>query len=181
MAALAHPISNLILPQTVLPQEESDPRVSDTADTAEYLERLHKYVFDSILSLRQSQVIALDSDFASLEEQLDKLTTISEGWDGYDAPKPSLQAIDEAREVLRRMQDALVKPYWISAAADGGVAFTFVASNDRRAQIEILNTGEKFTHLYDLKGNSHTEDWVGNIEDQSFSKLLDPILHYINL
>jgi hypothetical protein len=181
MAALAslNPILNM--PQTVLPQRETDPRISDTSDTAEYLRRLNDYIFESIGSLRIGQIKALDSDFAPLDQQLDRLTGLAEGWDGYDAPVPSGRAIAEAREILRQMQQELVTPQWIGASADGGVAFSFAASNDRRAQIEILNNGEKFAHLYDLKGNSHTEEWTENLHGQIFRNLLEPILHYIKL
>ncbi|MGA8089463.1 MAG: hypothetical protein WCA10_19475 [Terracidiphilus sp.] len=181
MAALAHPISTLHLPQTALPQQEPDPRVSNTADEAEYLERLHTHVYEMIKSLRLSQIKALDSDFAPFAKQLDGLCNLAEGWDGYDAPKPSPQAIKVARTILERMQEELVKPYWISASADGGVAFSFMAPGDRRAQIEVLNNGEKFAHLYDLNGDSHTEDWTENLEQKPFRELLEPILNYIQL
>lgn len=184
MAVLAYPSPILNFPQTVLPQEERDPRIlflSETADTAEYLVRLHTYIFRSIESLRNGQIKALDSDFAPLDQQLDRLAELSEGWDGYEAPSPSSQAIDEAREILRLMQQELVRPQWISASAEGGVAFSFAATGDRRAQIEVLNDGEKFAHLYDLHGNSHTEEWKGNLKDQPFAKLLEPIRNYTQI
>ena len=179
MPAYVHPSSILSLPQTVLPQEEPDPRVSVTADTAVYLGKLHEYISEAITSLRQSQIKALDTDFRPLAEQLDELNNLAVGWDGYDAPKPSPEAIDEARFVLVKMQQELVKPFWVSASADGGVAFSFVASGDRRAQIEILNNGERFAHLYDLSGNSHTEEWDEDAEGKPFRELLEPILNYI--
>jgi len=179
MAALAYPISALQLPQTVLPQYEPDPRVSDTADTAEYLERLHTYVYDVLTSLRRSQIHALNSEFASFAKQLDGLSSLTEGWDGYNAPRPSPQAIEEAQTILQGMQEELVKPYWVSASADGGVAFSFASPGNRRAQIEVLNSGEKFAHLYDLNGNSHTEDWTENIEGKTFRELLEPILQHV--
>jgi hypothetical protein len=179
MAALTQPNLELRLPQTVLSLEDPDPRISNTSDTARYLERLHEYVLESIKSLRQSQIMALDIDFAPLAKQLDDLGDLPEGWDGYDAPRPSAEAIREAHAVLRRMQEELVRPGWISASADGGVAFSFTAPNDRRAQIEVLNNGTKFAHLYDLSGNSHTEDWIGDLDERPFKLLLEPILHYI--
>jgi len=179
MAALAYSFHDLSLPQTALPQQEEDPRISDTADTADYLARLHSYIFQSIELLKCSQIRALDSDFAPLNEQLDKLTTFHVGWDGYDAPAPSLQTIKVARNILQRMQEELVRPYWVTASADGGVAFSFVSSGDRRAQVEVLNNGERFAHLYDLSGNSHTEEWAGDLENQPFRVLLEPVLHYM--
>jgi hypothetical protein len=181
MATLAYLNSDLNLPQTALPQRETDPRISETADTAEYLRRLNEYIFESIGFLRVGQIKALDSNFAPLDQQLDVLTGLAEGWDGYDAPAPSMQVIAEAREILRQMQGELVIPQWITASADGGVAFSFAASNDRRAQVEVLNNGEKFAHLYDLKGNSHTEEWTEKLQEQPFKNLLQPILNYMQL
>ena len=179
MAALAYPFSTLRMPQTVLPKDEPDPRVSDTADIAEYLERLNTYVYDMTSSIRVSQIKALDSEFATFAKQLDGLSNLAEGWDGYNAPKPSRQAIDEAKAILQGMQEELVKPYWISASADGGVAFLFASPGNKRAQIEILNNGEMFSHLYDLDGNSRTEDWTENPEGKTLRGLLEPILQHV--
>lgn len=176
MATLMHSDPTLSLPQTALPRQESDPRFSDTA---QYLGRLHEYVFEAIESLRLSQIKAFDSDFAALAVQLEELKNLPEGWDGYSAPEPTPQVIEEARQILDGLQEALMKPYWISASADGGVAFSFAASNERRAQIEILNSGEKFAHLYDLNGNSHTETWAENPAGETLRQLLEPISNYI--
>jgi len=179
MAALAYSYPSLCTRQTVLPEQERDPRASEPTDVASYLSRLHAYMQYSVQELLCSQVKAMDVDFAPLEKQLDGLTHLQEGWDGYDAPTPSTQAIEQAQNVLRGMQGQLIRPQWISASADGGVAFSFAASDKRRAQIEVLNNGEKFVHLYDLDGNSHTEEWQGNVKDRSFNILLEPIIHYL--
>ena len=179
MATLAQPYSTLSLPRTALPENEFDLRVSDTADTANYLATLHAYIAFSVLALRRSQIKALDTDFAPLKRQLQELPQLQVGWDGYDAPPPTLQAIDRAQDILQKMQDELVRPQWVSASAEGGVAFLFTAPNKRRAQIEVLNNGDKFVHLYDLDGYSHTEEWQNDLKDQPFGKLVEPILHYL--
>lgn len=179
MAALAYPASTLRMPQTVLPMYEPDPRVSDTADTAEYLGRLNTYVYDMIKSIRVSQIKSLDSEFATLSAQIENLGNLVEGWDGYNAPKPSRQAIAEAQAILEGMQQELVKPYWISPSADGGVAFSFASPGNKRAQIEILNNGERFVHLYDLDGYSRTVDWPENPEGRILRLLLEPILQHV--
>jgi len=173
MAALANPVSRPIFPQTALPQEEQDPR--GQTEATDY----HHRIFEFTKVLWQSQVNALNVVFLPLEKQLDKLCQLQAGWDGYEAPKPSEKAVSEAREVLERMQEALVTPHWIAASADGGVAFSFAALGNKRAQIEILNSGEKFAHLYDLNGNSHTEDWPRDLDERPFGDLLEPILTYV--
>jgi hypothetical protein len=167
------------MPQTVLPWDEPDPRVSDRADEAQYSVRLKAFVYRRTELIRDSQIEALDSEFATLAKQLEGLSNLAEGWDGYNAPKPSRHAIDEAKEILQGMQQELVRPYWISASADGGVAFSFASPGIQRAQIEILNNGEKFAHLYDLDGNSHTEDWTETPEGKTLRDRLEPILQHI--
>jgi hypothetical protein len=179
MATLARSYPTLCSSPTGFPDQEQDPRDSETADTASYLSVLRAYVNFSVLDLRKSQIKAMDVDFAPLEVQLESLNQLQAGWDGYDAPTPSPQAIAEAQEVLRGMQQELAKPQWISAAADGGVAFLFSAPDKRRAQVEVLNNGERFVHLYDLDGNSRTEEWQGDLQEQPFSKLLKPIVDYL--
>jgi len=129
--------------------------------------------------LRDGQVRALDSDFASLNKQLDELTGLSTGWDGYSAPTPSTSAVSDARELLRKLQGELLKPYRVSASAEGGVAFSFRASRGRRVQIELLNEGEKYAHLYDTLGNSYTHEWPQNFENAAISTLFEPILNYL--
>ncbi len=181
MAALAYPFSTLRMPQRALPWDQPDPRVSHKADEAQYLGRLNAFVYRMTDSIRVSQIKALDSEFAAFAKQLEGLSNLAEGWDGYIAPRPSRQAIDEAQAILQGMQQELVKPYWISASADGGVAFLFASPGNQRAQIEILNSGEKFAHLYDLDGNSHTEDWTENPEGKTLRSLLEPILQHVQL
>lgn len=173
MAALANPFSRLSFPQTALAEQESDPR--GRREAAEY----HHKIFEITTWLWKSQVDALNVEFAPLEKQLDSLSQLQEGWDGYDAPKPSESAVSEAREMLEKMQEALVKPFRVSAAADGGIAFSFISTSDKRAQVEVLNSGEKFAHLYDLSGNSRTEDWPRNLDQARFNELLEPILTYV--
>lgn len=171
-----NPGYNLSLPQRVLPPREADPR---TSEQSRYVEDLNKYILDSLAELREGQVKALNSRFAPLDRQLDSLSELHKGWDGYDAPSPTPQALSEARAVLGRLQRTLVTPQRVSASADGGVAFSFKASGNRRAQIEVLNTGEKFAHLYDLKGNSYTLDWPKDIDEEAFEELVEPILNYM--
>jgi hypothetical protein len=179
MAALVLPNPRLSIPETVFPSIERG--LPETANDAEYLEVLHEHLFENLASLLVGQIKALDSDFAPLERQLDQLSGLTQGWDGYNAPVPSPQAINESRQILQRMQEQLVTPQWVSASADGGVAFSFRAAGDRRAEIEILNSGEKFTHLYDLNGASHTEEWEGDLEAQRFGTLWQPILGYLQI
>jgi hypothetical protein len=176
MVLIENPRPTFNMPQSVLPLREADPR---TSEQSLYVEVLNKYIWDSLAKLREGQVKALNSRFAPLDLQLDSLVNLNHGWDGYDAPPPTRQTLSVAREILGKLQGILVMPQRISPSADGGVAFSFKASGNRRAQIEVLNNGEKFAHLYDLTGNSYTLDWPKNIEREPFETLLEPILNYM--
>lgn len=55
---------------------------------------------------------------------LDALATLSDGWDGEDAPPPSAVAIDAAREVLRALLARDVTTLDVDADVMGGVAVT---------------------------------------------------------
>ena len=169
----------LTLPQRALPIQEEDPRRSVPTEYSEYLSQLDSYVQCSLEELRKGQIKALDDEFATLDVQLDRLTALNEGWDGYDAPVPSPQAVNESRQILRQLQGELIKPQRISASAEGGIAFSFKASGERRAQIEVLNNGERFAHLYDLRGNSYTHEWPENYQSHPVSSLMEPILNYM--
>lgn len=166
---------------TGLPQGEADPRIAGAANTAGYVKVWNEFVTSSLNFLRSGQIEALQVDFTPLLKQLDQLKGLAAGWDGYDAPTPSADALGAARTLLHQMQNELLRPQRISPSAEGGVAFTFAATNDRRAQIELLNSGEKFAHLYDLNGNSHTEDWNENLEAESMKHLLEPIRTYLQI
>ena len=167
---------NLNMPQSVLPLQEADPR---TSDQSRLIETINQQIWDAIAEIREMQVKALNSRFAPLDRQLDALERLKQGWDSYDAPPPNHAALCEARKILQRLHENLVLPERINASADGGVAFSLKASGNRRAQIEVLNNGEKFAHLYDLSGNSYTHDWPLDIDGEPFGNLLEPILNYM--
>jgi hypothetical protein len=166
---------------TVLPQGEHDPRIGGASNAAGYIKEWNDFIVSSLKFLRNGQIEALTVDFAPLSKQLDQLKSLAVGWDGYDAPTPSADAIGAAKTLLQHMQNELLKPQRITPSAEGGVAFTFAATGQRRAQIELLNSGEKFAHLYDLNGDSRTEDWNENLEVVSIKRLLEPIRRYLQI
>ncbi len=175
MILLAAPNLEISVPYSAVFIAERDPR---TNEISEFLDELRSYASKSLEHLRDSQRLALDLDFSRLERQLDSLASLKDGWDGYDAEIPSADVIDEARKVLRSLQNQLTKPQKVGPSAEGGVAFTF-RSGDRRVQIELLNNGERFAHLYDLHGNSDTQDWTENDIQDNFERLLNPVRAYL--
>lgn len=103
----------------------------------------------------------------------DKLRALEDGWDSYDAPKPSENSIIQASTILKYLVDLHLGPERILASADGGVALIFKGVEIRRALIEILNGGEITTLLYDMDGFSNTITWKGcdenSVRDAVFS------------
>lgn len=176
MILLAAPNIELHIPQSAMSIADPDPR---TSEVSLFLDRLHDYTSESLRHLRNSQRTALNLDFAGLERQLDSLASLNAGWDGYDADAPSASVINEARKVLRSLQNELARPDKVGPSAEGGVAITFRSSGGRRVQIEILNNGERFAHLYDLQGNSNTHEWLEEEIDDNFEGLLGPVRAYL--
>lgn len=178
MVALAHPnpfFASLGPARIAL---ERDPRM---LEEAAYLDRFNEHVLENLRYLRDAQIRALDIDFAGLDFQLDRLSALSVGWDGYDAPKPAEAVLGNARRILKLLQSELMMPRQITASAEGGVAFSFGSAGDRRAQIEILNNGEQFAHLYDLRGNSSTIESPQDDSPKAVKGLLGPIIEYLRL
>ena len=178
MLLLATPNQDLSIPQTAVSLSEKDPR---STAISEFLDSLRSYTMDSLLQLRIGQMKALDIDFARLEKDLEHLETVGKGWDGYDADKPSQESIDGARSILRSLQEVLITPQKITPSAEGGVAFSFKAPKSKRAQIEILNNGERFAHLYDLNGSSQTLEWSKKDIEENFQAMFKPVRVFAEL
>ena len=80
-----------------------------------------------------------------LYDEIRRLQTISEGWDGYDAPAPNLAAIDGARRVLDQAFSNGHLPARILPSAEGGVFMVFSS----RGNIEIFNDGSTLAAMFD--------------------------------
>jgi hypothetical protein len=78
--------------------------------------------------------------------------SFEQGWDGYDAPKPSGAAVNLGVQLLIRLKDAGLRPYSVLPSADGGIGISFRGKQGRRAVLEILNDG---TSSYVIYGKGH--------------------------
>jgi|GEM_PF-5282059 hypothetical protein len=74
-------------------------------------------------------------------KRLEELLELSDGWDGYEAPRPNKQAISQGRAALDLLCAAGYPPTDILPSAEGGVGLVFRIDN-RYADIEIFNDGE---------------------------------------
>ena len=66
---------------------------------------------------------------------IDAMTRLEPGWDGWDAPPPSAEAIRLARQVLALADGE--KLLRVQASVIGGIGFTF-----RTGYLEVHNDGE---------------------------------------
>jgi hypothetical protein len=87
--------------RTVPLQQEIDPRRSEDS---KYLDAWRDHVNKILKCLREGQVMALNGDFASLGRELDRLSKLKKGWDGYEAEAPSEVVVEDAREILQMLQ-----------------------------------------------------------------------------
>lgn len=106
-----------------------------------------------------SETILHQKRVEQLRDALRELDLIEDGWDSYDAPRPSSLALTMAWQVFATLREEALLPDRILPSAEGGVAFIFSSLGDRRATIENLNNGEDFLLLYDTQGSTKTLEW----------------------
>lgn len=80
--------------------------------------------------------------------QLESLSALTKGWDGYEAEPPSATALGKARSLLETLSVMKVVPERVVPSADGGVALILSTHPAYRA-IECFNDGEIVASLSD--------------------------------
>lgn len=80
--------------------------------------------------------------------QLESLSGLVKGWDGYQAEPPSATALENARSLLEALSGMEVVPERVGPSADGGVALILSTHPPYRA-IECFNDGEIVASLSD--------------------------------
>lgn len=76
------------------------------------------------------------------------LRTISDGWDGECAPRPSNESLDLAWSALEQMYEYGLTPSGVVPSVEGGAAIAFV-KNAKYAHLEFLNDGNVLTVAYE--------------------------------
>jgi hypothetical protein len=135
-----------------------------TGTTLGVVERVEKRTGNLMADSRF--LAATASPFYSLFECMDTFTNLPANWNSYGSAAPSNVAINQARYLLEWLQTTNIAPESVHASADGGIAFSFVSDTISRAEIESLNTGESYVLLYDLNGNSDTQEWPNDAHEQ---------------
>ena len=63
---------------------------------------------------------------ARFNSELDRISCLEEGWNGYESPRPSRQAVEQARRFLDTVASHGMKPSRIAPSVDGGVVVSFL-------------------------------------------------------
>jgi hypothetical protein len=89
--------------------------------------------------------------FSDARKRLRNTATLAAGWDTYHAEAPNAVARDLAGRVLTTLEGEQLAPARVMPSAEGGIAFSFV-QGDRRAEVEVYNSGEIVAATYSSRG-----------------------------
>lgn len=78
--------------------------------------------------------------FRTFQDKLYAMAELEDGWDSYDAPAPSQNAIAAASEFLNFLPSSKRVPIHVGATVSGGVGFTLV-NGAREVAIQFKNHG----------------------------------------
>jgi hypothetical protein len=118
-----------------------------------------------------------ENDLSNWVGKLDGLSRLAPGWNRQDAPAPSIQAIQGARQVIEAMVRDRQPPTRIAASAVGGVGVTRKVG-DRMAYIEFYNDGAACALLADDAGDERVIDVPPTRE--SIENLLEEMKAYLD-
>ncbi len=130
------------------------PDPSKTAQPLLFEKRLQygivpKYNYNNIKKIIES---TQRSDFFnSLYYQIIGLTSLTSGWDSYDAEPPNYKASTNALKVLGYLFQSDFKPTRIMPSVEGGISFLFI-QNIKYADIECDNDGDILAGMSDRIG-----------------------------
>lgn len=108
-----------------------------------------------------------------VENQLDAIASLPDGWDAYDAPCPDVRLVDSARGLIKCLAqvDDLPQPH-VNPTPAGGVQFEWEAGQ-RYFEIEIV--GERAAEYLYCDDAAHVEE-TGNLFEE---EPLEQVVAYI--
>lgn len=101
--------------------------------------------------LQAQRVMHPENELLGLPEwirQLESLSSLARGWDGYQAEPPNAMALRNGRRLLEALSGMNVLPERVVPSADGGVALVLSTRPTYRA-LECFNDGEIVASLSD--------------------------------
>jgi hypothetical protein len=134
-----------------LPQQDILRLLSAQSHPAIYAQASNFSVVDSeaILSIsHESSFWKRELHFQQLTQAARNASLYEIGWDGYDAPKPNDDSINQGIALLNKIKEVGLSPSSVLPSADGGVGISFRGLGGRRALLEILNDGSASYVIY---------------------------------
>lgn len=96
------------------------------------------------------------SDPIEVDAQLDSFRSLVIGWDGYSAEVPTADSLALARVILEHAANEDLSPTRLAPSVAGGIGLTFRV-NDRKAYVEVTNSGDVSLLLSDGVTDPHAE------------------------
>lgn len=135
--------------------------------------RAYKRVFDSVASsLRQSTFLTTKALFAQAQESLESTATLEPNWDSYGAEPPNETARALTLHILSSLEVSCLPPTRVMPSVEGGIGLAFV-EQDKRADVEVYNTGEVAAAIY--SGLGAPETWAVGDTERSLKTTIDRI------
>lgn len=101
-----------------------------------------------VAELRRAERGSWITRFAS---QLQRFRALPHGWDTYEAPPPSTEALEVAETTLEALWRLQIKPNSIAPMSEGGVVVSFRGVGGR-VSIECFNSGEAVVAVVPREG-----------------------------
>jgi hypothetical protein len=132
----------------------------------------------AVESISASRYLTDRHQFEFFSAALAELARTEANWNSYNAPTPTVEAIEDARRILAVLRIRLLMPSRVLPSADGGVSLIFSSDKNSRAVIECLNDRQCLLVLYDLNGNVDTFEWpAGRLASQI--ELVDKLQYHL--
>ncbi|HEY4575426.1 MAG TPA: hypothetical protein VIJ26_15720 [Thermoanaerobaculia bacterium] len=131
------------------------------------------------VSKRGDCYVIPEQEQASQLAILDSFKDLRAGWDSYSAEPPSIEAIENARRILRVLWEGEVgAAIRLSPSVEGGVSIIFRSMDKRYADIECFNDGEALAITSDPR--SEPVVWSINLAPDELRNALGRITTFLN-
>jgi len=101
----------------------------------------------ALLAVQQSAYLTSKAIFSQARESLNSARALKPDWADHLADRPNEAACSLASRVLDKLEANFLPPTRLMPSVEGGIALSFV-EEERRAEIEVYNTGEVIAATY---------------------------------
>lgn len=121
-------------------------------------------------------ISTVDDSVAEVLEAMTGLMALSDGWNGYSAPSPSLIAVENAKSFMVIASEARLVPTSVEPSAMGGVGVTFFR-HPREVAIEFYNNETAHVLLTD-DTTSQMDTHPVRTEESGYRELVEEVQNY---